>query len=194
MLSKIRVFPITSYGTDGFPVYGEPVKLHTPSGTEKEINAVGIDIVYDEQEKKMQGDDRQEIHYSTMGYTATPKIYGIDKAALSELYDILTDKNGDQINYVNTGTVKHFGVFFEGKCGENDKLHQRWLYDLTAKKPSDSYETESGTAATISLTFNGCVLTGSDGKQFTDGRVYQGSAKWVSGEPTANDIFKGVTA
>lgn len=188
MLSKIRVFPITSYGTDGYPVLGTPIKLVSLSTGETEVNNISVKITPTVKTKTLNADDIEEIHNSIVGLSGEIEAYGIDATALANITEAEKDSNNNINHVVNTGSEKHVCLFFQGK-NEKGAAFQKWLYKAKFDPIEESNKTSGDSAEAIKLTFTASVIvTGTT--QRTHATVYEGNTGYISGEPGANDIYK----
>lgn len=188
MLSKIRLFPITSWGSDGYPVLGTPSHLITLEEGETEVNDIKLKISHTVKSKTLNGDDKEEVHKSIVGYTGEIEAYGIDSTALALINEVNKDSNGNINHLAGTGAEKYVCVFMEGK-NEKGKKFQKWFYKVKFDPIDDELETQTENTTTITLPFTGEIITASN-KDRTHATVYQGNTGWVNGEPTAQDIYK----
>jgi len=192
MLSKIRIFPITSFGTDGYPVVAAPIKLVTIKEGETEVNNIRVKITPTVKIKTLNADDREEEHKAIVGYKGDMEAYGVDAAALAALQEVEKDTNGNINHLAGTGTEKPVVVFFEGKNEKGVKF-QKWLYKVKFDPITEECKTEDDSGTSVSLSFVGEVIqTGSVSRVYAT--VYHGNKGWVDGEPTAQDLYKQPTA
>lgn len=186
---KVRIFPITGTGQDGYPVYSAPVKLLALESGETEVNSIKITLTPTVASKNLRADDIDEPTESITGYSGDLEVYGIDADALSVLLsNVEKDTNGNIVHLAGAFTDKYVGLFFEGK-NEKGKRYQKWLYKVKFTEPNEAPETEGDNATSITLSFKGVpFLVGN--KYVSRGTVYEGNTGYVSGEPTSADVYK----
>lgn len=185
---KLRAFPITAVGNDGYPSLGTPIPLLTPSENETELNNVQIVLTPTTKEKTLNADDKEAKHISTVGYEGSIEVYGVDESAIAAILESIKDANGNIIHKVNTGVEKPVCLFYEGK-NEKGKKFQQWLFYVVFKPFETTNKTETDSTETITLEFTGRIITTNDG-EISHATVYEGNEGWVTGEPTATDIYK----
>lgn len=190
-LKKVRIFPITGYGSDGYPTYGSPISLVTVDSGETEVNNIRVKIAKTLKEKTLNADDREKKTRAIVGYTGEIEAYGVDANAISNLFPATKDSRGNIIHQAGSLVGKKVGVFFEGK-NEAGKVYQKWLYEVEFKPFDEEDKTEGDNAESIVLEFDGHVINVTTLGDITHATVYSGSTGFVSGEPTASDIYKYV--
>lgn len=191
MLSKIRIFPITGFGTDGYPEVSAPIKLVTIKDGETEINNIRVKITPTVKTKTLNADDLEEEHKSVVGYKGDMEAYGVDAVALDALQEVEKDTNGNINHLAGTGVKKYVVVFFEGKNEKGVKF-QKWLYKVKFDPITEECKTEDDSGTSIALSFVGEVIqTGTKARVYAT--VYQGNKGWVEEEPTAQDLYKQPT-
>ncbi len=188
MLKKVRIFPITSYSADGYPVYGTPTPLLTIEEGETEVNNIRFKLTPSTKVKTLNADDREETHTAVVGFNFELEAYGIDATALAAITSGNKDKNGNVNHTVNTGSEKYVGIFLEGK-NEKGSRFQQWIYKCLFNPIDEENTTQSDTPTTITLTGSGSVIN-AGGKDRTHATVYEGNTGWVAGEPSASNIYK----
>lgn len=193
-LSKIRIFPITSYGVDGYPVYGTPVALVTIETGETEVNNIRLKITPTTKTKTLNADDVEEAHSSVVGYSGEIEAYGIDAAALAAVLDAEKDTNGNINHIAGATSEKYVGVFCQGQ-NEKGKKFQTWLYAVKFDPFEEELATNSETAKSIKLTFTGKVISTGSNKR-THATVFAGNTGYVAEgtEPIPTSIYKQPTS
>ena len=187
-LSKIRIFPIASYGSDGYPVYSAPVKPLTLAEGETEVNNIKISIQKVLKTKTLNADDKEEEHSSVVALDGKMTVYGADATFLSTILPSTKDSNGNLHFYAGVQETPKVGIFFEGK-NEKGKKFQTWIYCAQFKPLNEELETEKDDTVEVELEFKGLVIT-AGGKERTHARVYEGNTGFVSGEPLYSSIYK----
>lgn len=197
MYSEMRLFPITSFDPDGFPVLGEPFPLYKAEATEQEINNIDNTLEPDTATKTKQADNRRVNEEVLHGYNGTTNVYGIDADAMAKAFGYYLDGNGNIIASANE-EPKHVAIFLRGK-NENGKKYNQWIYDCTFNNPSFSAAQEGDSAASISVSYYANLITGTIGaerKTFATAIVFDGNEGYVAEgtEPTASDVYKPTEA
>ena len=189
-LSKIRAFPIVSYGVDGYPVYGTPVALVTLETGETEVNNIRLKIAPTTKTKTLNADDIEESHSSVVGYSGEIEAYGIDAVALAALLEAEKDENGNINHLAGTTSEKYVGLFCQGK-NEKGKKFQTWLYAVKFDPFEQELVTTTETVQTIKLTFVGKVISTGTSKR-THATVFEGNTGYVTegSEPISTSIYK----
>lgn len=194
MLSKVRLFPITAWGTDGYPTLGSPIQLATVSEGETEVNSIRIKLTPTTKSKTLEADDRQEVHTSVVGMTGELECYCADATALAALFPVDQDTNGNLHFLAGVQASKEVAIFLEGRAGEKGKKYQMWIYDATFEPLEEELNTESDTAQSVTLSFNVKVInagtTSGTKKDRTHAKAYEGNTGYVSGEPTNSSLLK----
>lgn len=190
---KLRIFPITSFETDGYPVVGTPIKPIIPGTDEKELVVTSLGFAPEISEVSLEADDNREKDTVSIGYTLSAKVYGVSPEALSALGLAKKDKNGNLLFATGKNTT-HVCIFAEG-ADQKGTAYQFWFYDCVAKPLSKEIKTQlkNQIADTITLEFTGNVLSTTDFGDVDHAQVYKGSTGYVTDEPTANSLYKGVT-
>lgn len=193
MLSKIRIFPITGYGSDGYPTYGTPIPLITFGTGETEVNNIRLKITPTTKTKTLNADDIEEVHEAVVGYAGEIEAYGVDATALSTLFNATKDANGNINHLAGDVSEKYVGIFCQGK-NEKGKKFQTWLYAVKFKPFESELSTLSDSATSIQLEFNGLVIQTGTTKR-THATVYEGNVGYVTEgtEPTAASVYKQPT-
>ncbi len=192
MLSKVRIFPISSWGTDGYPVLGTPIALATVGSGETEVNNIRFKLTPTVKSKTLEADDRQEKLNSVVGMTGEVECYCADAAALAAIFPVTTDANGNVHFLAGVQSSKEVCLFLEGRAGEKGSKYQMWIYDCVFDPLEEELNTESDSAQTVSLSFSVKVINaGTSTKQDrTHAKAYSGNTGYVSGEPEASSILK----
>lgn len=191
-LSKIRAFPITGHGVDGFPTLGTPIALITLGVGESEVNNISFSLTPTTTEKTLNADDKQEKHTAVIGYEGSIEAYGIDATAIAALFGATKDADGNIVHVVN-GAEKPVCLFLQGQNTKGKKF-QKWLYEVVFKPLADELKTQTDTAESIKLEFTGKVLEvtlDSESASVTGATVYDGTDGFIEGEPSAADLYKG---
>ena len=188
MLSKVRIFPVSAFGSDGYPTLSSPIKLATLESGETEVNNIRIKLTPTLKTKTLNADDREEKHSTVVGMEGELEAYNVDSTALSSLLAIGKDTNGNAHFYAGNQTDKNVCIFCEGK-NEKGKKFQTWIYCATFEPLEEEQNTESDTATSVILKFSVKVIT-AGGKERTHARVYEGNTGYVSGEPTTSSLYK----
>lgn len=194
MLSKVRLFPINSWGSDGYPVLGSPIQLATVTSGETEVNNIRVKLTPTVKSKTLEADDREEKHTSVVGMTGELECYCADATALAAIFPVDQDTNGNLHFLAGVQASKEVAIFFEGRAGEKGKKYQMWIYDCTFEPLEEELNTESDNAQSVSLNFNVKVInagtTSATKKDRTHAKAYYGNTGYISGEPTADSILK----
>lgn len=176
--SQLRLFPITERGNTGLPTYGTPLSLQTDKRS-AEVNSVEISIEYVTKEKVLSADDTEEVKEVVVRFGGTLKVYDVLSSALDSVLGYEIDRNGNVVETVNSGTKKHFGLYFRCKNSRDVKF-QKYIYDVEFLKPNETHATDSGDGtATIDLKFNGKIIT-ADGKSYPAFNVYEGKIGYIA--------------
>lgn len=191
---QLRTFPITSFGTDGYPVVGMPVKPLLLGATEQEINLKKVSYVPKTGTATLEADDRQEEKTVTTGFTLSVELYGYSPDFLESIGLASKDKNGNLI-FLSGENSKHVCIFAKGQ-NQKGAAFELWFYDCVAKPLSEAIQTQlkSEVADAITIEFSGRLITTSDFGDIPYAKVLSGTQGYVSGEPTTTDLYKGVTA
>ena len=194
MLSKVRLFPINSWGTDGYPVLGSPIQLATVAEGETEVNNIRIKLTPTVKSKTLEADDREEVHTAVTGMSGELECYCADPTALAAIFPVDKDSNGNVHFLAGVQSSKEVAIFCEGRSGEKGNKFQMWIYDCTFEPLEEELNTETDNAQTVSLSFNVKVInagtTSGTRKDRTHAKAYAGNIGYVSGEPTVSDILK----
>lgn len=179
---KLRLFPITSHvSEDGYPVYGEAVKLQNTSAA-NELNAVELTITSITKERTLQADDKEEVKKVTMRDEGTLKVYECDKETARGMFGHREDGNGNTIETVNSPERKRYGMFFEGKTTKGTK-YQKYIYDVEFGDMPQSFLTDTGDDSnTLEIPFNSKFME-INGEKIRAATVYDGNQGWVESEP-----------
>ena len=187
-LSKIRVFPISGFGSDGYPTLSSPVPLMTLGSGETELNNIKMSIKKVLKTKTLNADDKEEEHSSVVSLDGTLTAYEADANFLSAVLPCTKDTNGNLHFYAGVQETPKVCIFAEGK-NEKGKKFQTWIYCAQFKAFDEEVETEADSTTQIELPFKGLVIT-AGGKDRTHARVYQGNTGYVNGEPTTSSLYK----
>lgn len=187
-LSKIRVFPISAFGGDGYPTLSNPVKPMTPGSGETEVNNIKLSIKKVIKTKTLNADDQEEEHNTVVALDGSITVYCADATFLEKVLPCTKDTNGNLHFYAGVQEAKNVCIFAEGK-NEKGKKFQVWIYCCQFKPFDEDFETETDSDAQIELPFKGLVIT-AGGKNRTHARVYEGNTGYVSGEPTTSSLYK----
>ena len=187
-LSKIRIFPISGTGSDGYPTLSSVVKPMTPGSGETEVNNIKLSIKKVVKTKTLNADDKEEEHNAVVALDGTMTVYCADADFLAAVLPCTKDSNGNLHFYAGVQSAKDVCIFAEGK-NEKGKKFQVWIYDCQFKPFDEDFETESDSDVQIELPFKGLVIE-AGGKSRTHARVYEGNTGYVSGEPTTSSLYK----
>ena len=193
MYSEMRIFPITAFGTDGYPTVGEPFPLYKAGDTEQEVNNIDNTLEPDVATKSKQADNRRVSEEVLHGYNGTTNVYGIDQDAMSKAFGYYLDGNSNLVVSANE-EPKHVAIFLRGK-NENGKKYNQWIYDAVFNHPSFSAAQEGDSASSISVTYYASLITATIGtarKTFATAIVYEGNEGYIDEgtEPTTQDLYK----
>jgi len=185
---KLRLFPITTTNTTGYPTYGTPIPLNVIDG--EELNSIEITLTNEVKEKTLAADDIERIKRKVVRYAGTIKAYNVSAEAAKDLFGFTLDANDNVIQVENSSSKKEFGLFFEGTTSE-DKVIQKYLYRVKFQTPDLVQTTDDGTVVqTIDLAFDGYLLS-VGGKDVKSATVYAGNTGYVTDEPT--EMYEGTT-
>jgi hypothetical protein len=190
---QFRIFPITGWGNDGFPTLGNPVKPCVPASGSKEVVTSSLTATHASNSADLNADDVSEPLFAVTGYDLTVSLYGVDADFLAAIGLATKDAAGN-LAFKTTNDV-HVAAFVKGE-DQKGKAYEYFFYDLVARPLDVSIQTKvAGQAADpIQLNFHGSPITTSAYGDIPWFKVLQGNTGYVSGEPAANDFYKGTAA
>ncbi len=152
MYAQLRIFPITAWASTGAPTIITAVKLLTPSGSEKEINNISLELTPRVVSKTWKADNKEEQDTIKTGYDGTLTFYGIDKAALQAISNNITDANGRTVLESSSEGTPKCVLFYQGKNAKGKK-YNCWLYSVEFGEVPFKAAQEEDNPDSISLSF-----------------------------------------
>jgi len=191
---RLRIFTITSIGSDGFPVAGEPVPLVTPGSDGKDHNLVSMSITPEFNSAPFEADDDFEETKVIKRETVTISAFGVEIAALVALGLATKDANGNLI--ISQSNTKRVILFAEGAYQKGPGKNF-WLYQAVAQPLDQKVTTQLKGASTdpLTITFYNYPLTTKEFGEIPHLEVYEGNQGYINAtdEITSAKVYKGAT-
>ena len=188
-----RIFPITGWGSDGFPTVGNPVKPCVPASGSKEVVTSSLSVTHTSNSADLNADDTSEQLFAVTGYDLSVSVYGADADFLAALGLATKDAAGNLI--FKTSNDTHVAAFVKGE-DQKGKAYEYFFYDLVARPLDASIQTKvAGQAAEpVQINLHGSPISTTSFGDVPFSKVFQGNTGYVADEPAAADFYKGTVS
>lgn len=192
---KFRIFPITSFGTDGYPIVGTPVLLVAPGTDNKEFNIKSVGFSATKNTAEIEADDSSEETTAIVKETVTVEALGINPDAFVALGLAKKDSNGN-LAFVQSNST-HVCLFVKG-ANQKGLSKNFWFYDCVAQPLDEKVVTQlkgnSADPITLTLINHPIVTTGFGSVPHAE--VFEGLQGFIKDEDqvTAVSLYKGTVA
>jgi len=192
---KFRIFPITNFGSDGYPTVGTPVLLVAPGTDSKEFNIKSVSFAATKNTAEIEADDASEETTAVVKETVTVEAWGINPEALVALGLAKKDSSGNLMFAQSNST--HVCLFAKGS-NQKGLAKNFWFYDCVAQPLDQKVVTQLKGNATdpITLTFINHPISTTGFGIVPHAEVFEGNAGFIKDddEVTAASLYRGTVA